>query len=170
MTAPVRNPFRMRNLLGGALALGILAGIWLGDLFRGFGLGPGQGTGQPKGSAGVTSPLDKSPGDSAADLVGVNTGDEPGDEPGAGPTSDGLVHVRIDDRKYFLIQDGKQYAIGVEALVQRIEQTEPNADGLRAVIERTASSRVSAEVRLFELLKEAGVPVNSIYLPPHAVP
>lgn len=167
------NPFRMRNIAGVALGLGILAGIWLGDIFKGFGLGAGKGAGQGPGTgqpAHISSGRPNSRDDDEADLVGHHAGED--DEAIAmakPPKTAGLVKVLIDERSYFLHQDEKKTPISLEALVDKILQTEPNEDGLRAVIERTSSSRVSAELRLFDALKDAGVPTNSVYLAPHAV-
>lgn len=164
------NLFRSRNILVVVLALGLLLGIWLGDLFKGFGWGPGAGT-------GTTSP--SSPGNSAAesshgiaDLVGHRTetsNDESASEVEVKPGEKGVVKVLIDDRNYFLRTGGKKQLIGLESLVQLIEHTQPDEDGLRAIIDRTPSSRATAELKLFDALKDAGVPANSVYLAPKAV-
>lgn len=160
------NLFRLRNLVGAALVLGILVGVWLGDWFKGFGLGPGEGGSQ---SAKLLSTKGK-PGESdraTADLVGFHADDDASDA--SEPKPAGLVKVLIDDRSYYLREGAKKTPIALEELVRLIEQTSPNEDGLKAVIERTATSRVSTEIKLFDALKEAGVAENSIYLAPQAV-
>jgi hypothetical protein len=174
--APLKsNPFRMRNLVGGALALGLLAGIWLGDLFKGFGLGPGQGAGLGPGQGPGTGRVAQVSGAKRSrksdpdppDLVGQHAGED--DEPATAQPGDGLIKALIDDRRYSLRREGKRLPIELDELVRRIEQAEPNDDGLRAVIERTSASRVSAEDKLFDALRAAGVPMNSVYLAPQPV-
>jgi hypothetical protein len=172
MTATITkwNPFKLRNLVGVALVLGIAAGVWLGDFFKGlgFGLGPGYGGGSASSGSGKTGGgSDSSSG--TADLVGHHA--EPSDADDAVPAvpSKDLVRILIDDRSYFLRQGKKKQPISLEALVRLIELTDPNEDGLRAMVDRTPSSRASAEIKLYDALKDAGIPANSVYLAPTAV-
>jgi len=164
----------LKNLVILALILGIVAGIWLGDLFKGlgFGLGPGLGGGSGAGT-GTDSPGNTSAKpaklvtDDSADLVGYDSTDTISDSTASQSIS--LVKVLIDDREYFIRRGEKTLPIGLDALVTMIEGTKPNEDGLKAVVDRTATSRVSAEVKLFDALKAAGVQENSVYLAPQSV-
>lgn len=159
------NPFRLRNVAVAALALGILAGIWLGDLFKGFGWGPGAGG---SSTTQITPAKGKAkPTEGAADLVGYH--DDHGTSEDSTPVPSSVVKVLIDDRSYYVRSGDKKRSISLEALVDLIERTEPNEDGLRAVVDRTDLSRVSAEIKLFEALKRAGVSDNAVYLTPQAV-
>lgn len=164
------NPFKLRNLVGVALVLGIAAGVWLGDFFKGlgFGLGPGYGGGSASSGSGKSSG-DGSDSSSGADLVGHHA--EPNDADDAVPAapSKELVRILIDDRSYFLRQGKKKQPISLEALVRLIELTDPNEDGLRAMVDRTPSSRASVEDKLYAALKDAGIPANAIYVVPNAV-
>jgi hypothetical protein len=162
------NPLRLKNFVLVALALGILVGIWLGDFFKGFGWGPENAATNSPGD--TPSSLVQQPGDDLdgrADLVGHHAEDASADAAARKPA--GLVKVLIDDRAYFLRAENENEPIGLAALVELIGQTKPNDDGLKAVVERTSTSRVSAEVKLFDALKAAGVPENSVYLTPQAV-
>ncbi|MFO0918564.1 MAG: hypothetical protein U0872_09650 [Planctomycetaceae bacterium] len=150
------NPFRLRNLALGALALGILVGIWLGDVFKGFGGGSSWGVGLENASPPESS--------NRTDLVNFTTTDE-----SESKRSSGLVRILIDDRDYFVRLPKEDRPIDLPTLVKLVKSREPNADGLRAVIDRTASSRPSAEQRLKDALKEAGIPEKSVYLKPTAV-
>jgi len=164
------NPFRTRNVLVVALGLGILAGVWLGDFFKGFGLGPGQGPGLGPGAGRSASDGDGQISDDAADLVGLKRSPADSDATPRRVPQGGLIKVLIDDRSYFLQHGESREEIELDALVDLIRQTRPNEDGLRAVIDRTATSRVTAEIKLFEALKEAGVPAKeAVYLNPTAV-
>lgn len=169
MKPTLRNPFRLRNFVLIALVLGIVAGIWLGDFFKGFGLGPGKGPGMGPGSGGTGSPghsttkLIGTSADDKADLVGHHTTDDSAD--GDTPKPAGLIKVVIDDRTYYVRRGKKLEPIKLPALVELIQQAPPNADGLKAVIERTGASRPSAEDKLFAALKSAGVDQDALYMP-----
>jgi hypothetical protein len=164
------NPFRFRNIAVAALALGIVAGIWLGGLFKGLGFGLGPGTGGSGGgqSASVSTKktgTDKPAG--VADLVGFH--DEDGANNAESAKISHIVKVLIDDRSYYVRHGEKRKPISLEALVIKIVQTEPNEDGLKAVVDRTVSSRTSAEMNLIQALRLAGVSDNAVYLSPQAV-
>ncbi len=173
MKTTTRNPLRFRNVAAAALGLGILAGIWLGDLFKGFGLGPGQGGGgsgtQSSGQTASKTQVERLVDDAGddPDLVGYHEGDSANDT--EAPPASTVVKVLIDDRNYYVRDGEKQRSISLEALVDLIRRTEANEDGLRAVVDRTNSSRVTAEVKLFEALKRAGVSDNAVYLTPQAL-
>ncbi len=163
------NPLRTRNVLFVALGLGIVAGVWLGDLFKGFGWGPGQGPGLGPGTGRSAGDIDGSDADDAADLVGVKRSKSDPESSPDRASPGGLIKVLIDDRSYFLLRGDSRGEIELGELVDLIRQTKPNEDGLRAVIDRTAESRVTTEDRLFDALKAAGVPSNAVYLTPTAV-
>jgi hypothetical protein len=162
------NPFRTRNVLAVALGLGIVAGIWLGDLFKGFGWGPGQGPGLGSGESAGNS-AGSSSSDGTTDLVGLSRmKSDPDEKTGAGKQGP-LIKVLIDDRSYYLQDVDGPEPIELHELVELIRKARPDQDGLRAIIDRTSTSRVTAEVKLFDALKEAGIPANSVYIAPTAV-
>jgi hypothetical protein len=77
--------------------------------------------------------------------------------------------VLIDDRSYFICRGDQKQPISLESLVRLIEETDPDEDGLRAMVDRTPASRASAEDRLRTTLEETGIPKNSVYWTPTAV-
>lgn len=147
------NPFRLRNLALAALAIGIIAGLWLGDLFNGFGGGNSVGVGFTDSS--TTKSQDRT------DLVGYA---KPAGQSTA--STAGLVRILIDDRHYYLCLEDEDQPIELKSLVELVKSTPPNDDGLRAIVDRTAASRASAEHKLSEALKAAGIPEKAVYLKP----
>jgi hypothetical protein len=160
-----KSPFRLTNLVVVALILGILVGLWLGDLFKGLGWGPGEG-----GTSRATATQEHASVTDAGtegDLVGFR--DEGEETQSTTPKPSGLVRVLIDDRSYFVRDGEAKTSIALDALVRRIAETEPNEDGLQAIIDRTSASRVVTERNLRDALRKAGVAENSVYWTPHAV-
>lgn len=144
------NPFRLRNIVVGALVLGIAAGIWLADVFKGLGGGNTFGVGFSDSSA--TKSKDQ------AELVGYSKPD------GRSPASTaGLMRILIDDRDYYLLLKDEDQPIDLESLVQRVKETNPNDDGLRAIVNCTAESRPSAELKLKDAFQAAGIPKKAVY-------
>lgn len=173
------NPFRLKNFVIVALILGIAAGIWLGDLFKGFGLGPGKGPGMGPGAGGGASPghsstkLIGSTPDDNADLVGFHNEksahEVSGPNEGGAPKPKGLIKVLIDDRDYYVRRGKKLESIKLSALVELIQDAAPNEDGLKAIIERTAASRPTAEDNLIAALRSAGVDKDALLMPEQPV-
>lgn len=155
------NPFRFRALLPAVLAVGLLLGVWLGDLFQGFGWGPGQGGGNSQGHAQQKSSADSDDGE--ADLVGVRATEASAkmllttESDDANPNEDRLIHALIDGRNYFVLRGKKKEPIGLTELIDLIKDTRPNEDGGRAIIDRTKDSRPSAEENLKMGLQDAGL-------------
>ncbi len=174
MKAAAWNPFRLKNMVLMALVLGIAAGIWLGDLFKGFGLGPGEGAGLGPGAGSHESPgqtttqLISQTGEDNADLVGHHTEEELNNEPEPKPVR-GPVKVLIDGRDYFVQRNGASETIPLLELVTLIQRAKPDEDGRRVIIDRTADSRPSAEIKLTEALKSAGISENAVTITPRAV-
>ena len=167
MKAPRWNPFRPRNAIGGALVLGILAGIWLGELFKGFGLGLGPESQESRVESQESESQEardkiQEPEEHAESSLALDS--RPSTLDSTGP-----VHVLIDDRSYFVRDGEERREIELPALVQLIERTIPNEDGLKAVVNRTPASRTTVENRLFAALKEAGISKSAVYMPEQAV-
>lgn len=151
--------FRMRYVVGGALVLGIAAGVWLGDWFKGFGPG-GDGTtgGLGTGDGVKTSLVGESPPE-----LGVT----------AETTTVGLVtsmlRVVIKDRSYFLRDGETDTPIELPALVDAVKQHPADDDGIKLRLYRSNTARVTAELQLREALHAAGVSDAAIYVSPDAV-
>ncbi len=144
---------RMRYVVGGALVLGIAAGIWLGDLFKGIGTGDGIGIGQ-SGFSGVTTGLTSG----SADL-GVSSENSSDVVPES-------LRVIIKDREYYLRSGDDETPIDLNALVGMVQSASGDDDGIKLRIYRTGSARVTAMLQLRDALKASGVAEGAIYSSP----
>ncbi len=146
---------RMRYVIGGALVLGIVAGVWLSDLLKGLGSGNGVGIGQA-GLEGVAVQID--PATTGSDL-GVSTESTTG----VAATS---LKVLIKDRGYFLRTGDLDSPIDLEALVPMVRAATGDDDGIKLRIYRSGTARVTAELQLREALRAANVAEGAIYTSP----
>lgn len=158
--------FRKRNILGTALMLGILVGIYLGK-FKGFGLGGGSyfGLGNT-GSETQVSLHSDSTGDGRVQLADPSGADE-----NAAPLTD-VVRVLIDDRDYFLRSpkdDSFTVKITLPNLIKRIKETTGDNDGIRVRIYERATARVLAEENLKKELTAAGINDAAVFWVPNPV-
>ncbi len=158
-TQTPRSPgwFRLRNLLGGALVIGVICGVWLSDFLPGLGTGGGVGVGV--GSTGIMG----TPNGIEKDAE-FNVGKEHTDK-SAGKS----LRILIEDWNYLIRSEGKNTPIALEDLVKRVAGLEGDADGIRLRVYRTESARATAEHRLQDALKAANVPESAIYLAPEVV-
>jgi hypothetical protein len=148
----------MRYVVGGALALGIAAGVWLSDWFKGIGLGEGSAVGI--GQSGWDGVQTNAEGQ-AADLgVSYQT-----PLPAGAPT----LRVVIKDRSYFLRDGETDTPIELAALVDAVKQHPADEDGIRLRLYRTNTARVTAELQLREALQTAGIPDAAVFTYEHAV-
>lgn len=155
-----RSPglFRLRNLLVGALAIGVICGIWLGDFLPGLGLGGGGfgvGVG-PNGILGISSGTN-------ADAE-FNVGAEHPDK-----SNGKSLRVVVKDWNYFVRSTGGDQPIGLEDLVDRVKELPGDADGIQLRVYRTESARATAEQRLQDALKAANVAESAVYVAPDIV-
>lgn len=154
-----RSPgwFRLRNLLGGALAVGVICGIWLGDFLPGLGTGGGIGVGVGStGIMGTPSGIDQ-----AAEF---NVGQEHVDK-----TAGKSLRVVVKDWNFFVRTGGDDTPILLDDLVKRVATLPGDADGIRLRVYRTESARATAEHRLQDALKAANVSESAIYFAPDIV-
>ena len=154
-----RSPglFRLRNLLGGALVIGVISGIWLGDMLPGLGTGGGVGIGV--GNTGI---------------MGTPTGQEKNAEFNVGKehvdkSTGKSLRVIIEDWNYLVRSNGKDVPITLDELVQQVTKLKGDADGVRLRVYRTESARATAEHKLQEALKAAHVPDAAVYIAPDVV-
>jgi hypothetical protein len=150
--------FKMRYVVGGALALGIAAGVWLSDWFKGIGVGGGSGVGiGQSGWQGMPSGEESE----VADLGVSYQTPLP-----AGPVT---LRVVIKDRSYFLRDGETDTPIELAALVDAVKQHPADEDGIRLRLYRTNTARVTAELQLREALQAAGIPDAAVFTYEHAV-
>lgn len=162
---------RKRTIIGGTLAVGLVAGIWLSGklphMGSGFGLGSGGDgvLGQPDAShVAVQSDDDAAKSDSTSDA------DEQGQKPkrtDAEPLDDVLT-ILVDGRHYSVwrkTRKGNGYFLTeLDELILLALNTKRNDEGLRVRILRSESARVTAWQKLQSELVQAGVPADSIVL------
>ncbi len=154
-----RSPglFRLRNLLGGALVVGVICGVWLGDFLPGLGTGGGIGVGVGStGIMGTPTGTDRS--------AEFNVGKEQIDK-----TNGKSLRVVVKDWNFFVRSGGEDTPIVLDDLVKRVEQLPGDADGIRLRVYRTESARATAEQRLQDALKSAKVAESAVYFAPDIV-
>lgn len=162
---------RKRTILGGTLAVGLVAGIWLSgrlpQMGSGFGLGSGGDSvlGQPDTSTvAVQTDEDVVKSDSNRDPV------EPDPKPkrtDAEPLDDVLT-ILVEDRHYAVWRRTRKgngyFPAELDELIQLALATSSNEDGLRVRVLRSESARVTAWQKLQSELVQAGIPAEAIVL------
>lgn len=153
---------RMRYVVGGALILGIAAGVWLSDFLKGIGTGDGIGIGQ-SGMSGVQSTV----ADSTPEL-GLSSSPVPDRKPSESALPESL-RVLIRDRSFFLRDGGDLQPIELADLVNLVTAVPGDADGIRLRLFRASSARVTAERGLLDALAAADVPEAALYISPEPI-
>ena len=163
---------RKRTILGGTLAMGLIAGIWLSDklphMGSGFGLGSGGDglLGKP-----AVSKVSVQAGDGSIKSDTAEDADEQGLKPkrtDAEPLDDVLT-ILVEDRHYAVwrkTRKGNGYFLAeLDELVQLALDAKPSDEGLRVRILRSTTARVTAWQKLQSELVQAGVPAEAIVVP-----
>lgn len=147
--------FKFRNVAAVMLVLGVAAGVWMSDLWKGLGGGSGLGLGDGK----------KSPARSADE--GRETAPELGVDGPASTTHAGqTVRVIIRDRDYFLKEGRQETPLPLDRLVDTVRDVSGDDDGVRLRVYRAESARVTAELELREALQKAEIPESATYWSP----
>ncbi|MFM9964863.1 MAG: hypothetical protein ACKV2Q_26960 [Planctomycetaceae bacterium] len=162
---------RKRTVIGGTLAVGLVAGIWLSGKLphsgTGFGLGSGGDgmLGQPDpNSAAALAKEDISKSDSSGAPAEHRAQPRRTD---AEPLDDVLT-ILVDGRHYSVWRKtpkGNGYFLAeLDELIPLALNSKRNDEGLRVRILRSESARVTAWQKLQSELVQAGVPAESIVL------
>lgn len=162
---------RKRTVIGGTLAVGLVAGIWLSGKLPHTGTGFGLGSGGD-GVLGQQDPGDAvQANESAAKSDSSSNSGEHGPKPkrtDAEPLDDVLT-ILVEDRHYAVwrkTRNGNGYfPAELDELVGLALAAKPNDEGLRVRILRSASARVTAWQKLQSDLVQAGLPAEAIMLP-----
>jgi hypothetical protein len=144
--------FKLRNIAGVALVLGVAAGVWLSDVWKGIGSGEGIGVGNGK----TVVSLESGDATDAAPELGV---EGPASTTNAGKT----LRVVIRDRSYFLKNGAKETPTTLDELVQSLRGVSGDDDGVKLRVYRAENARVTADVQLREALQAADVPEAATY-------
>ena len=168
---------RKRTILGGTLAVGLIAGIYFSDLLPHMGSGIGLGTGgdgilgKPdtqnvsvnagnEAKSAATSKGEGDPADQSKELKPQRTDEAPPDD---------VLTILVEDRHYAVWRKTRKgngyFPAELEKVVALALKAEPNDDGVRVRIIRSKSARVTAWKALQEGLVQAGVPAEAILLP-----
>jgi len=150
--------FKLRNIVTVALVLGVAAGIWLGDLWKGLG---GSGLGLGKGPSVVATDEN-----AATPAAPPETTDQPLINVGPAET----VRVVVRDRSYFLKDGTAETSISLDTLVDSVRNAGGDEDGIRLRVYRAENARVTADVQLREALERAEIPESAVYWSPEPVP
>ena len=171
---------RKRTILGGVLAVGIAAGLYLGaklpHMGSGFGLGQGGDgvIGQPDISeVSVTADVT---GKSASQSNDPNKADAASDnDHGPAPKRteadplDEVLTILVEDRHYAVWKKTRKgngyFPVDVSEIVDLAKNSQPNDDGIRVRILRTRSARVTAWQPLQAELVKAGIRTDEILVP-----
>ncbi len=158
---------RKRTILGGTLAMGLIAGIWLSDKLPNMGSGFGLGS----GGDGILGKPDVS-------NVSVQAGDgsisseTPGlinDHHSKAEPLDDVLTILVVDRHYAVWRKTRKgngyFPAELEELVQLALAAMPSDDGLRVRILRSTTARVTAWQKLQSELVQSGVPAEQIVVP-----
>lgn len=162
---------RKRTILGGTLAIGLIAGIWLSDKLPHMGSGFGLGSGGD-GILGKTDVRNVSAqaGDGSTKSDTAKDADEQSSKPkrtDAEPLDDVLT-ILVEDRHYAVWRKTRKgngyFPAELDELVQLALAAKPSDDGLRVRILRSESARVTAWQKLQSELVQAGIPAETIVL------
>jgi hypothetical protein len=153
--------FTKRNILGAVLVAGIAVGVYLSDLFKGFGLGDGTAS---KTTQESTEPDDATENtaqtvasiDSAASIDPTTPPDL--EKPAAVPAqASQVVKVVIADRSYFVRSPEGDQSAELKQVVALAGAASGDEDGIRVRVYRRLSSRTTAEIALRDALVAAGI-------------
>ena len=168
---------RKRTILGGTLAVGLVAGVYLSGMLPhlgdGFGLGTGGDgiLGKPKTkdvlvSSGddtktsTTASEDSDDADQVKQVKPRRTAEAPADD---------VLTILVEDRHYAVWKKTRKgngyFPAELEKIVDLALKAQPNDDGVRVRIIRSKSARVTAWKALQEGLVQAGIPAESVVLP-----
>ena len=107
----------------------------------------------------------------------TDVSETPDDTEETASTGPRMLHILIDGRELFVdagssaVDEPPDWQpIGLNEVVKRSRDIPPNVAGLRVLISRRGSSRVSAEMDLLEALHQAGITDDEIHIEEKLVP
>lgn len=147
-----------RNILGTVLAIGIAVGVYLGDLWKGF------GTGNSGSDAAKKTTTETKKGDSTKDdtptlaMVDSTSITKPPSKSATGSDAvPQVVKVIVADRSYFVRTAEGDEASDLKSIVALAKSAIGDVDGIRIRVYRRPTSRTAAEIALSEALTAAGI-------------
>jgi len=160
-----------RNIMGAVLVAGIAAGVYLGDLWKGFGggsfgLGIGgsswSGTGNENGDkiTRKTNPAGVESTEGTEEST-EDTSSKPKMAAKALPAPD-VLKVVIADRSYFIRSPEGDQASDLSEVVAMAKAAPGDQDGIRVRVYRKATSRPAVEIALNDALIASGLTEEQI--------
>lgn len=144
----------MKQVVTGAVVIGLVAGIYLGGFFKGFGLGGGAGTGPGNGAASTAKKSSDKP--APADAEPDDGGDFDSSANYRDPAQ--CVEVLIEERDFQVrSKSGKLERKTLDEVLALARVATGTEDGLRVKVFRSGTARASAETALKDGLTEAGI-------------
>jgi hypothetical protein len=151
--------FRKRNILGAVLVAGIMAGVYLGDMWKGFGGGStlGVGLGDPSSSSTAASPGDSETKKTESSTATKESAEDPNAAAQLEMNVPPVIKIVIDDRAYSIRSANGDKPAEIPRIIELIKAAPGDADGIRVRIYKKLSSRTSAEIALQEAFSAAGI-------------
>ncbi len=166
---------RKRTILGGTLAVGLVAGIFLSGKLPHLGNGIGLGTGgdgllgKPSVEEVSVNVGDEAKSSAAHDDDEADNGKPPKPKRTDATPRDDVLTILVEDRHYAVWRKTRKgngyFPAELETLVELASKAQPNDDGVRVRILRSKSARITAWKALQAGLVEAGIPAESIIVP-----
>jgi len=156
-----------RNVLGVMLVAGIGLGLYLGDLFKGFGGGSlsGIGIGDPA-AASKSSGKSKSDTKASTETTTKSTAAKSDATVTQKAPASTVVKVVIADRSYFIRSATGDEPADLKQVIAQAKEATGDENGIRIRIYRKLTSRTTAENELSDALIAAGVTVDqTIWVP-----
>lgn len=155
-----------RNILGAVLAAGIAVGLYLGDIWKGFGGGTSLGIGISDSSSQNSSEGSEEgqKGGSGPVKVVMNE-DAPPESPAAALPASPVTHVLkivIADRSYFVRSPEGDQPTELKDVINQAKVATGDEDGIRVRVYRKLTSRPAAEIALNDALIAAGLNEDQI--------
>ena len=163
---------RKRTILGGVLAIGIVAGVWFGDklphLGSGIGLGSGGDSlvGKPDLSETSVNATDKDAHDSKSSETSTAKVRKPVATDKLPP--DDVLTVLVEEHHYAVWKKTRRgngyFPTELPAIVELALKTPANSEGLRVRVVFTKAARYPAWHTLQQKLVDAGVSADAVVL------
>ena len=170
---------RKRTILGGTLAVGLVAGIFLSGKLPHLGNGIGLGTGgdgllgKPSVEEVSVNVGDEAKSSAAHDDDEADNGKPPKPKRTDATPRDDVLTILVEDRHYAVWRKTRKgngyFPVEVSEIVDLARSSQPNNDGIRVRILRTRSARVTAWQPLQAELVKAGIRTDEITVPKELV-
>lgn len=133
-----------KQLIGGGIILAVAGALlsMIGGLFPGLGTGSGSSEGNAEVQISTSTEAEQ-----------VDT-----TPPAKALEVDGILDIIIDETSYLIqVKDNSTVVLSLDEIAQRAPEMTGNAQGMKVRVSRKRSSLLSAERKLEQTLKDAGL-------------